>query len=219
MNQAVSYVIVLDDHPLVGRGMAQFLQSVVPTLDAVVVTQWGELAQLLANRGDPRLLVADVWLADGPSLEALQQWCRAHPATPWLAVSGDDDPTLERRVQAAGARGFVNKASSPERFGQAFQAVLGGGQWFKQATEAPSPQAAGAPRTWRVSAQELGLTPRQGEILSLVLRGLPNKRIALQLGISESTVKEHVTGILERLGVRSRVEVITRMRGSRLELP
>ena len=54
-------------------------------------------------------------------------------------------------------------------------------------------------------------------ILSLVLRGLPNKRIALQLGIAESTVKEHVTGILERLGVRSRVEAITLLRGRHME--
>jgi DNA-binding NarL/FixJ family response regulator len=219
MNTAMPLVIVLDDHPLVGRGMAQFLRSLAPTLNVVVVTRWSELAPLTVDGGDPLLLVADVWLADGPCLESLQQWCRAHPATPWLAVSGDDDPTLARRVQAAGARGFVNKAASPEQFGQAFQAVLGGGQWFKQAAESSSIQTAAGPRTWQVSAQSLGLTPRQGEILSLVLRGLPNKRIALQLGISESTVKEHVTGILERLGVRSRVEVITRMRGSRLELP
>ena len=66
---------------------------------------------------------------------------------------------------------------------------------------------------------ELGLSARQGQILALVLQGLPNKRIASQLDIAESTVKEHVTGILERLRVRTRVEAITLLRGRRLELP
>ena len=69
-----------------------------------------------------------------------------------------------------------------------------------------------------VTPADLGLSARQGEILALVLQGLPNKRIALQLNIAESTVKEHVTGILERLRVRTRVEAITLLRGRRLEL-
>ena len=62
----------------------------------------------------------------------------------------------------------------------------------------------------------LGLTPRQGEILALVQRGLPNKRIAQALDLSESTVKEHITSILSRLGVPTRVEAITHLQGRRL---
>jgi DNA-binding NarL/FixJ family response regulator len=73
-------------------------------------------------------------------------------------------------------------------------------------------------REWTVSAEELGLTPRQGEILGLLLQGLPNKRIALVLDVSESTVKEHVTGILHKLGVSSRVQAITCLHGRRLVL-
>lgn len=57
------------------------------------------------------------------------------------------------------------------------------------------------------------LTPRQGEVLALLLQGLSNKRIALALGITESTVNEHVSAILQRLGVRSRVEAITSLQG------
>ena len=135
----------------------------------------------------------------------------------WLAISGDDDPAVVTRVQAAGARGFVHKQAPPETFGAAIKAVLGGAMWF--APVPASRPAAVAPREWPVSPAELGLTLRQSEILRLVMRGLPNKRIASQLGIAESTVKEHVTGILERLGVRSRVEAIAHLRGRRMELP
>ncbi len=217
MTSPAPYAIVLDDHPLVGRGMAQYLQSIAPQMGVSVATRWSEVLQLRSEKGDPAILVADVWLAHGNGLPFLEQWVRECPGSPWLAVSGDDDPTIARRVRAAGARGFVHKQASPEQFGAALQAVMGGGQWFAPDL-APAPIAP-APRAWAVSPQELGLTPRQGEILRLILRGLPNKRIACELGIAEATVKEHVTGILERLGVRNRVEAITALRGRRVELP
>jgi DNA-binding NarL/FixJ family response regulator len=111
----------------------------------------------------------------------------------------------------------VPKKAPPETFGAALLTVMSGGSWFAPEEAHPSPWAPS--REWPVSPDELGLTARQGEILQLVLRGLPNKRIASALGIAESTVKEHVTGILDRLGVRTRVEAITLLRGRRMELP
>lgn len=216
MDLSPPYAIVLDDHPLVGRGMAQYLGSVLPELEVAMATQWREVPLLSVQRGCPRLLMADVWLAEGPCLDALTAWRQGCADTVWLAVSGDDDPTVVDRVRAAGARGFVHKKATPETFGAAIRTVLEGRSWFEPASSGEA--AGGAQRSWSVSPRELGLTPRQGEILALVLRGLPNKRIASQLDITESTVKEHVTGILERLGVRSRVEAITLLRGRRLEL-
>lgn len=207
-------VIVLDDHPLVARGMAQYLQALHPELAVSTAASWDELEQRVRADGCPSLLVADVWLADSNSLVALSAW-RAHCGqTRWLAISGDDDASVPQRVRQAGAQGFVHKQAPPEVFAQACAAVIAGGEWF--AAEAP-PQPGGAPaREWTVMPAELGLTPRQGEILALIVQGLPNKRIALALGLSESTVKEHVTAILERLGVSSRVQAITRLQGRRL---
>ena len=217
MSTCQPYVIVLDDHPLVGRGMAQYVRSICPELAVSVATHWSDALELQRTHGCPCLLVADVWLADGSSLRGLQGWCATCAATVWLAISGDDDPAVVSRVQAAGARGFVHKQAPPETFGAAVKAVLDGGHWYA-AAHVPRP-ATVAPREWPVFPGDLGLTLRQGEILSLVMRGLPNKRIASELGIAESTVKEHVTGILERLGVRSRVEAIAHLRGRRMELP
>lgn len=212
-----AFVIVLDDHPLVGRGVAQYIASVEPSLDVVIATGWDDVERVMARQGRPCLLVADIWLADGSSIDVISRAETNGLGLVWMAVSGDDDPAMARRVRAAGARGFVHKTAPPERFGQALRAVLAGGEWFE---EAPGllPTGVPGPRAWPVSADELGLTPRQGDILALVLRGLPNKRIALQLGITESTVKEHITGILDRLGVRSRVEAITLLRGRQLDV-
>ena len=209
------YAIVLDDHPLVGRGMAQYLTAVRPELLVHVATAWAQVQQHLQANGCPLVLVADVWLANSNSLATLAQWRSQCPGTPWLAISGDDDPLMQARVRSAGAQGFVHKQATPEVFGMAFAAMLAGGQWFETSRDPNVNQ----PREWAVSPAELSLTPRQGEILALVLRGLPNKRIALTLCLSESTVKEHLTGIFERLGVKTRVEILTHLRGRQLVLP
>lgn len=214
MSTPSPYAIILDDHPLVGRGMAQYLQSVCPELSVRTATTWDETLALVQTHGCPRVLVADVWLAEGNSMPLLAQWHAGHPDIPWLAVSADDDPATAQRVRAAGARGFVHKQATPETFGEAIITVLDGGQWFEagQAASAKDP----AKREWHVTPAELGLTPRQGDILALLLKGLSNKRIALALDITESTVKEHVTAILERLGVRNRVEAIMALQGRQL---
>ncbi|HYW57948.1 MAG TPA: response regulator transcription factor [Polaromonas sp.] len=205
------YAIILDDHPLVGRGMAQYLQSVRPELNVCTATSWDETLALVDTNGYPRVLVADVWLVEGNSLPLLTQWHAAHPDIPWLAISADEDPVTVERVRAAGAKGFVHKQATPETFGQAVFTVLDGGQWFEAGPAMGIKDS--AKREWKVTAAELGLTSRQGDILILLLKGLSNKRIALTLDITESTVKEHVTAILERLNVRTRVEAIMAMQG------
>ncbi len=214
MSTPKPYAIILDDHPLVGRGMAQYLQSVYPYLNTHVVSTWGEALECIPALGCPRVVVADVWLADGNSLPLLAQWHTLHPDVPWLAISADDDPATAQRVRAAGAQAFVHKRASPEVFGQAITSALEGRPWFA----AMQPPQVGDPakREWQVTPAELGLTARQGDILVLLLRGQSNKRIALTLDITESTVKEHVTAILERLGVRSRVEAIMALQGRKL---
>ncbi len=214
MSSQAPYVIVLDDHPLVGEGVAQYLQATRPELRVRVIATWAEVQKCIDEHGSPLVLVADVWLAESNSLKALARWLGECRDTPWLAISGDDDPLMPQRVRSAGAHGFVHKKASPAVFGLAFTAMLLGRQWFESEIDAPAHQ----PREWEVTPADLGLTPRQGEILALVLRGLPNKRIALNLSLSESTVKEHLTGVFERLGVKSRVEVMAHLRGRQLVL-
>lgn len=210
--------IVLDDHPLVGRGMAHYLQAVRPGVVVRVAQNWAEAEALRQQHGCPRVLIADIWLPEGNSLGRLAQWREACPDVQWLAISGDDDPQVARNARAAGAQGFVHKQVPPETFARAYEAVLEGRPWFEGKEDGAAAPSAAPLREWEVSAAELGLTERQGEILALVLRGLANKRIAQALDISENTVKEHLTGILERLGVRNRVEAITALRERRLTL-
>ncbi|BEP93624.1 response regulator transcription factor [Acidovorax sp. sif1233] len=210
------YALILDDHPLVARGVAEFLRLRLPYLEVAVAGCADDFLPLVATRGAPAIALVDFWLAEGAAL-GLIALVREHcPGTALAVVSGDDDPAMMERVRQAGAHGFIHKQTPPEIFAQAVEALLGGLAWFVPAPPGNQPPRS---RDLPVTPAELGLSVRQGEILALVLQGLPNKRIALQYDLSESTVKEHMSAILLRLGARTRVEAITGLRGRRLVLP
>jgi DNA-binding NarL/FixJ family response regulator len=211
-----SYAVILDDHPLVARGVAEFLRALHPDMEVRLATDAADCLRLVKEHGAPALALVDFWLIDGAALGLIAQLRADCPGTAIAVMSGDDDPLLGEQARAAGAHGFVHKQESPDTFAQAVHALLGGLTWFSQAARV---QPGGLrSRELPVTPLELGLSVRQGEILALVLLGQPNKRIALDLALSESTVKEHVTAILQRLGARNRIEAITQLRGRRLVL-
>lgn len=210
------YALVLDDHPLVARGVAEFLRSRLPRMEVAVAGRTEDVMPLVAERGAPTIALIDFWLAEGAALDLIAQLRQHCPGSALAVISGDDDPNVMERVRQAGAHGFIHKQAPPETFAQAVEALLCGLAWFEPPSHSGQPPRS---RDLPVTPTELGLSMRQGEILALVLQGLPNKRIALQYDLSESTVKEHMSAILLRLGARTRVEAITRLRGRRLVLP
>jgi DNA-binding NarL/FixJ family response regulator len=216
MNLRPIKLILLDDHPLVGRSLAHYLKSVYANMEVDVVTSIQELNTQIKGEQYPDILVADVWLTTGDTFSRLALLRQQCPSITCLVMSGDTDPSIPNRVRAVGAQGFIQKQSSPEQFVLAINTLLKGGEWFSNAYTTET--SATSSQKWEVTPNELGLTERQGEILGLLLRGLPNKRIASALSLSESTVKEHVTGILERLGARNRIEVITLFNHRRIKL-
>lgn len=211
-NHRESYAIVLDDHPLIGQGIALYLRSARSDLPVSVTTTWAQAQQWIKASGCPDVLVADISLADRDNLAAFAEWRSQCRGTPWLAICDDAEPAIMQQARNAGAQGLVYKRATQDVFSKAFAAVLAGRQWFEPWTAADQQH----PRTRTVAPADLGLTLRQGDVLALVLCGLSNKRIASRLGLTESTVKEHMTGILQKLGVSNRVHAITCLRGRQL---
>ncbi len=219
---AKHHAVVVDDHPMVSRGVSEFLKSHPLLAQVHSVGDEAQCVALVQQLDGVALVVADFWLPGGDALGLIARLRKVWPDTRVLVMSGDDDPAIESRVRQAGAHGFLRKQASPELFEAAATALLGGLLWFESARQGAGPaqakQEAYTPRELSIARTELGLTQRQAQILQGMLGGAPNKRIALELGLSESTVKEHVTGILQKLGVSNRVAAITKLRGRRLVL-
>lgn len=207
--------IVIDDHPLFARGIAAFLESHCNFDVVKAVSNIDDLWNYIDPANPPQMFVLDFWLPDGASLSLLSQLKSKYPEIPILVVSADDDIAVQKKVKLAGAHGFINKQETTDIFVQAVASLLSGNTWFINSDE--QPYHVNQPKELTITAIELGLTARQGEILMMIIQGLPNKRIAQVLSLSEQTVKEHVSGILARLGVHNRIEAITKLRGKRLE--
>ncbi|CZX70233.1 response regulator transcription factor [Enterobacter bugandensis] len=203
-----NYALVVDDHPLVASGIANFLISHCQFKLASVVTNEEDCYRQIRDNGPPRLLVIDFWLSSGTALKLLKEVKQHYPQVRFLVVSGDDNNDIWQKVHAAGGHGFVLKSEPPEMFSRAVCALLDNLTWFPERNDLPV-------ESNNEKLSKFNLTPRQIDVLNMIMRGLPNKRIAAQLSISEPTVKEHISNILKKIGVNSRVEAITLLHGKR----
>ena len=203
-----NYALVVDDHPLVASGIANFLITHCRFKQAYVVTNEEDCYRHIRENGPPRLLVIDFWLSSGTALKLLKEVKQLYPQVRLLVVSGDENNEIWQKVHTAGGHGFVLKSEPPELFSRAVFALADNLTWFPCANEC-------AVKTNNEQLSKFNLTPRQIDVLNMIMRGLPNKRIAAQLSISEPTVKEHISNILKKIGVNSRVEAITLLHGKR----
>ncbi|HHA1349279.1 TPA: LuxR C-terminal-related transcriptional regulator [Enterobacter ludwigii] len=203
-----NYALVVDDHPLVASGIANFLITHCRFKQAYVVTNEEDCYRHIRENGPPRLLVIDFWLSSGTALKLLKEVKQRYPQVRLLVVSGDENNDIWQKVHTAGGHGFVLKSEPPELFSRAVFALADNLTWFPCANEC-------AVKTNNKQLSKFNLTPRQIDVLNMIMRGLPNKRIAAQLSISEPTVKEHISNILKKIGVNSRVEAITLLHGKR----
>lgn len=206
-----NYALVIDDHPLVASGIASFLNTHCHFRQAYVATDEESCYRHIRDNGPPELVVIDFWLSSCTALKLLKEIKQRYGKVRLLVVSGDENNDIWQKVQNAGGHGFVLKNESPELFSQAVFALMDNRLWF--------PASNKEIKIKNSVLQKFNLTPRQEEVLHMMMRGLPNKRIASQLAISEPTVKEHISNILKKLGVNSRVEVITLLHGNREPLP
>jgi DNA-binding NarL/FixJ family response regulator len=213
-------ILVVDDHPMMADALRMALGTLDREADVVCV---GDLASALAAteaETDYDLALLDLGLPDCAGPEALARLREERPYLPVVVVSGTSDPATIMAALDLGAMGFIPKTSSREVLLNAVRLVASGGIYVpvealkaRAAREAPAgarPEAAAVaePPVGGVNPEQLGLTPRQADVLSLVLKGLPNKLIARKLDIAEGTVKVHVSAVLQALKVSTRTQAL-----------
>jgi len=157
--------------------------------------------------GDIDLAVIDLMLPDMSGFSLLAILAKRFPEIPAVVVSAIDDEASVRRAIKAGASGYVSKSSSSEVLLQAVRDVLEGGVHLPEAKTAAQP----AKRARLPASERYGLTAAQGRVLELLAAGRTNREIADLLGVSEGTVKVHMTAIFRALDVSSRAQALVVM--------
>jgi DNA-binding NarL/FixJ family response regulator len=195
-------VLIADDHAVVRQGLRTFLEL---QDDVEVVADVADGEEAVAAVGDhhPDVVLMDLVMPNLDGVEATRRILGERPSTRVIALTSflDDDKVLP--AVRAGAAGYLLKDVEPQELVRAIRTVYGGeGLLHPAVTARVMAEAAGRGRTNSPDS----LTEREREVLGLIARGLSNKRIALDLSISEKTVKAHVSSILGKLGVTDRTQ-------------
>jgi DNA-binding NarL/FixJ family response regulator len=191
-------VLLADDHGLVRDGLGRLLAS-VPDIEVVGAAADGREAIQLAREHRPDVILMDLRMPGMDGSEATRRLLEDDPATQVVILTSFSERDEILTALDAGAIGYLLKDAEPDEVIRGVRAAAHG--------ESPlAPRAARELLGSRGSVAPPHLSDREREVLQLVTRGLPNKLIARDLGISEKTVKAHLTTIFQRIGVTDRVQ-------------
>ena len=198
-------LLIVDDHSVLREGLSALLKQ--SNMDATVLLAKNASEGLAALDAHPDLdlVLLDLILPGVEGDEAIVSFGRKRPALPVVVFSSSEDPEDVRRAMAAGALGYVPKSANYQVLLSAIRLVLNG-DLYVPTLMLNDFGGGSAPAQVPLSRQRPLLTGRQIEILALLSRGDPNKSISRSLGLSEKTVKTHITAIFRALNVTNRTQ-------------
>jgi DNA-binding NarL/FixJ family response regulator len=192
-------VLIVDDHAVVRRGLEQLIASTAD-LEVVGAAADGEEAVRLAQEYTPDVILMDLSMPVLDGIAATRRIVAAQPGVHVVVLTSFDDQRRILDALGAGATGYLLKDAEPDEVLTAIRTAVEGG----------SPLDPRAARVLvdarREQAPARALSPREEEVLRLLATGLANKQIARRLGITERTVKAHLTSVFQQLGVTDRTQ-------------
>lgn len=201
-------IIVADDHPLFRAALGSALARAVP---GALVEETPSLAgarEALA-RGPVDLLLLDLRLSDSEGFAGLASVRSDFPAVPVVVVSASEDAATVSRALAFGAAGFIPKSATLAEMVDALTMIRSGEVW--------APSTGEVSESPPVESRIASLTPSQLKILIGLQEGRLNKQIAFDLGVTEATIKAHLTGVFRKLGVQNRTQAVIAARALSIE--
>lgn len=205
-------ILVVDDHPLILEALKQVLRDLDPLIEIVEARDGNQALDQAHLHPDLALILLDLTLPYRHGFELIGDLRASSPEVPIVVLSATDDKETVLRTINDGAMGFIPKSSKTEVLLAALRLVFSGGVYlppsvFTSANGSASldPRPSAAPLR---SPKDIGLTERQGQVLSLLVQGKSNKLICRALSLAEGTVKIHVTAILRALNVTNRTEAL-----------
>ncbi|WLR93010.1 response regulator transcription factor [Shinella zoogloeoides] len=201
-------IIIADDHPLFRGALKQALTGMAGSPDIVEAGDFEAARKAAAANSNADLLLLDLAMPGVSGLSGLISLRAEFQSLPVVIVSASDDPATIRRALDLGASGFISKSASIEEIREGIGSVLDGNVYT------PGGYVRGPEQDSEVAdliARLRTLTPQQSRVLAMLAEGLLNKQIAYELGVSEATIKAHVSAILLKLNVDSRTQAVIQL--------
>ena len=198
-------LLIADDHPLFRGALREAVTGLFERIDIAEAGTFSEVTELLERGSEVDLVLLDLTMPGVRGFSGLMYLRAQYPSVPVIVVSANDDPAAIRRCMEFGASGFIPKTLGVEAMRGAISRILSGGVWTPPDVDLSAGSDA---ETAALMARMATLTPQQVRVLMMLSEGLLNKQIAYQLGVSEATVKAHVSAILQKLGVESRTQAV-----------
>jgi len=214
-------ILIIDDHALFREGLVLLLEALGQPVQALQAENADAAMRQISSHPQIDLVLLDLVMPGPGGIELLPEIKKLVPAAPVVILSADESHRTITGAIERGASGYIPKTSTAEIMRGALRLVLGGGIYvppivLRDETRVPEVQ-----QKRPAKPEDLGITPRQVEVLDFLLAGMPTKVIASRLGVSDSTVKAHTMAIFRTLKVRNRTEAVLEAsrRGFQMGLP
>jgi DNA-binding NarL/FixJ family response regulator len=202
-------ILLVDDHGIFREGVALLLKSLDSAIEVTHARTARECLDKAAT-GQFGLVLLDLGLPDKPGIDALSDLKHAHPDLPIVVLSGHEERETVLESIRRGAMGFIPKSSDdPKLLWHALKMAVSGAVTVPPSMAVtPAAQRPDPDQTPPTRVEDLGLTPRQLEVLRLLVQGLPNKSIARRLDIAETTARGYVSDLLAAFRVTNRTQLV-----------
>jgi len=210
--QNCSKLIIADDHPLFRGALKQALarplgeDEMPPTI--LEAGDFRDAVELVSQNTDADLILLDLSMPGTSGFSGLVSLRSQYAGIPVVIVSATDDLGSIRRAMELGASGYIPKSSAMDIIREAVASVMAGNVWTPPNLDLG---VESDPDVADLIARLSSLTPQQARVLTMLGEGLLNKQIAYELGVSEATIKAHVSAVLQKLGVDSRTQAVIRL--------
>jgi DNA-binding NarL/FixJ family response regulator len=200
--------LLIDDHAFFRSGMVHYLESLQEQYTVLEAQDTSQALNLLEQQQDIGLILLDVQLEHENGLEIMPRLVAMAPQIPIVIISGSTDAAWIRLSIKLGARGCISKSASPREIANAIKFVLSGNTYLpKLALETLESKSLEIRSSTKGVSPKL--TPRQKSVLECVSTGASNIEVADILGISETTVRAHMTNIFKALSVHNRTRAVS----------
>src|ERR1700722_15661346 len=208
-------ILIVDDHPIYRKGLIALLDQMEPDTALLQANDAAQALALISGNDDLDVVILDLVIPGMDGLRAIAEFGKIRPELPVIILSSSENPADVRAALANGALGYVPKSAAEHTLLSAIRVVLNGDIYVPPFVLLQIGPGHSAGLTVESGSDRPVLTERQIEVLRRISAGQLNKIIAVELGLSEKTVKSHITAIFKALNVmnRSQAAAVARKAG------